>query len=108
MHAIDIDFAYDGQNEEVEILLFGRDYGVKPVVVGRVNGWPVLHVESSDRKIIEDLLEARDESWRTPEIDELAAGQFAHEHQDHPAHADSDDYDDCPSCRGMYGNGKII
>jgi hypothetical protein len=92
MLVIDVDFAYDGSNEDHEITQFERDYGVKTLLVGRANGWPVLRVKSSDRKVLETILADRDESWRTGEIlDE-----------------DADDYDDCPSCRNMYGNGKII
>ena len=71
MYSVDIDFAYDGSNEGWEITLFERDYGVTSQRVGRANGWPILRVFSSSRKILESILEVRDESWRVGEIVEV-------------------------------------
>jgi hypothetical protein len=68
MYSVDVDFAYEGADEGWEITLFERDYGVTSQRVGRANGWPILRVFSSSRKILEDILEARDESWRVGEI----------------------------------------
>ncbi len=72
MYEVKIDFAYDGANEIHEIVEFERDYGVKAEYVSRANGWPVLRVTCSDRKILETLLADRDEEWRIDEIREAA------------------------------------
>jgi len=91
-YSVNVDFAYESALEAWEITMFERDYGVTAKIVDRVNGWPVLQVTSSSRKVLEDILEARDEAWRVGEIKDESA----------------DDFDDCSSCRGMYGGGQIV